>query len=450
VNAGDDDDSLATALRAHRVKVYSDAPGCTIRVIDGPDRGVTKVFGGTRPMRIYIGQSASCDVVLADSHVSRRHAAIDLVDRPRIVDLGSTNGTVLDGVHVVEAFLRGGDTLKVGSSTLVLELNANQGETPISPATAFGRVLGQSTEMRRLFPLCERLALSDVSVVVEGETGTGKELLAESIHETGTRCAGPFVVFDCAAVAPTLVESALFGHERGAFTGAVDTRKGVFEQADGGTLLIDEIGDLPLSLQPRLLRALQNGQVQRVGANRWISVNVRVIAATRRDLDHEIQAGRFRDDLYFRLAVARVELPPLRRRKGDVPVLAEAFWNKLGGVGPLPPSFLDRYENYAWPGNVRELYNAVSRRVALGEAGPDDDGYLVASPSLPPRTTIDLESMGLVELPLARAREKVVGEFERFYVDRVLARYEGHVARAAEAAGIARRYFQLLRARHQR
>jgi two-component system response regulator HydG len=441
---------LSTALRVRPLPVYSDAPGCVVRVVEGPDRGLQKAFSGRQPMRIYIGHSSACDIVLSDPHVSRRHAAIDLLDRPRAVDLGSKNGTTLDGVSIVEAFLRGGDTLGVGASKLVVELTAKESQ-PISNSTAFGRLLGVSSEMRRLFPICERLALADVSIVIEGETGTGKELLAESIHEASARASGPFVVFDCTTVAPTLAESALFGHERGAFTGALDARKGVFEQAHGGTLLIDEIGDLTPTLQPRLLRALQNGQVQRVGSNRWLSVDVRVIAATRRDLDHEIQAGRFRDDLYFRLAVARLELPPLRRRQGDVPILAAAFWRKLGGAGDMPSTFLDRYEAYTWPGNVRELYNVVAHRVALGESPPQEDGFAPAPARLgTPATTLDFDAMGLIDLPISRARELVVREFERFYVDRVLARHNGHIARAAEASGIARRYFQLLKARGQK
>src|SRR5262249_22135835 len=199
----------------------------------------------------------------------------------------------------------------------------------------FGRVLGASREMRRLYPLCERLAASRVPVVIEGETGTGKEILAESLHEAGPRTAAPFAVFDCTAVPANLMESELFGHDRGAITGAVMTRKGILEEADGGTLLIDEIGDLDLQLQPKLLRALERGEVRRVGGDRWLKVDVRILAATRRNLDVEVQEGRFRDDLFHRLAVARIELPPLRERKGDVAVLASHFSEEMGR--PRPP-----------------------------------------------------------------------------------------------------------------
>src|SRR6185295_1871125 len=183
-----------------------------------------------------------------------------------------------------------------------------------------------------------------------------------------------FVVFDCTAVPPTLVESELFGHERGAFTGAIANRKGVFEQADGGTLLIDEIGDLEPHLQPKLLRALERSEVRRVGGTGWVKVDVRVLSATRRDLDKEVAAGRFRDDLYHRLAVTRIELPPLRKRRGDVALLARAFAARLGAtLDAFGHETLARWEDYTWPGNVRELRNAVARRIALGELAAEDE-----------------------------------------------------------------------------
>jgi DNA-binding NtrC family response regulator len=302
--------------------------------------------------------------------------------------------------------------------------------------------------MRRLYPLCERLAQTDVPVIIEGETGTGKEVLAESIHEVGTRRACPFLVFDCTTVPTNLVESELFGHERGAFTGAVGTRKGILEQAHGGTLLIDEIGDLDINLQPKLLRAIQRGEVRRVGGDKWISVDVRILAATRRDLDREVQAGRFRDDLFFRLAVARIELPPLRRRRGDVGVLAQTFWTELGGEGRPPYELMVRWERYEWPGNIRELRNQVARTLALGELAA------VERSSTPPPE--DEPLAGFIERILdqdvayARARERMVAEFERRYVERMVARHGGNVSHAAAASGLALRYFQLLRARHSK
>jgi DNA-binding NtrC family response regulator len=245
-------------------------------------------------------------------------------------------------------------------------------------------------------------------------------------------------------VPPSLVESALFGHERGAFTGAAAAREGVFEQASGGTLLIDEIGDLDPSLQPKLLRAIERSSVQRVGASGWIKVDVRVIAATRRDLEEEIQAGRFRDDLYYRLAVARIEMPALRERTGDVRLLAAHFWEKHGGKGPIPDELVETLERYPWPGNVRELSNAVAHKVAMGELA--DLGALRRERGQADGRAGDVVSRAIAErLPYAAARKEVLEDFERRYLAWVLDQHGGNVSRAAEASGIARRYFYVLR-----
>ena len=251
------------------------------------------------------------------------------------------------------------------------------------------------------------------------------------------------MVFDCTAVPPNLVESELFGHERGAFTGATAQRKGVFEQAHGGTLLIDEIGDLELSLQPKLLRVIQRSEIRRVGSSTStpIKVDVRVMAATRRDLDREVQDGRFRDDLYYRLAVARIELPPLQARKGDVAVLATHFWREMGGKDEPPYELLRRFERYAWPGNVRELANAVARYIALGDFVEGQAG-----PAPLPGDVV--ESVLGLDLPFPRARDRVLAEFEQRYVERMLARHNGNITQAAQASGIGRRYFAMIAARH--
>jgi DNA-binding NtrC family response regulator len=314
-------------------------------------------------------------------------------------------------------------------------------EAPLPQRSSFAKTVGGSREMRRLYPLCEKLAAANVAVVIEGETGTGKEVLAESIHEMSPRARGPFVVFDCTAVPPALVESELFGHERGAFTGATQTRRGVFEQAHGGTLLIDEIGDLDLTLQPKLLRALERMEIRRVGGDRWIKVDVRLLAATRRDLDREVQAGRFRDDLFHRLAVARIELPPLRHRRGDVTMLAAQFWRDLGGdPRQLSPDILHRWEDYTWPGNVRELRNTVARQLAMGDLeAPRFDEVPGAGDSL--------DRFVDSGLPFPQARDRVLEEFEQRYVERLLEKHGGDVAAAAAASGIGRRYFQKLKAR---
>ncbi|HSQ65168.1 MAG TPA: sigma 54-interacting transcriptional regulator [Polyangiaceae bacterium] len=414
-----------------------------LEVVEGAERGLTLLLDGARPSRALVGQSESCELKLTDPRVSRRHAALEVIgERLRVSDLGSTDGTYVNGLPVGEAFLNGGETLRFGSALVRVARGSRGGAPELPAAVAFGRVVGASAEMRRLYPLCERLAASNVPVIIEGETGTGKEVLAESLHERGPLSQAPFVVFDCTAVPPNLVESELFGHERGAFTGAVGSRKGVFEQADGGTLLIDEIGDLDLSLQPKLLRAIERLEIRRVGGTRPIRVQVRVLAATRRDLDHAVQTGLFRDDLFHRLAVARIELPPLRARQGDVRPLALHFCRELGGdVHALGDELLRRWEDHDWPGNVRELRNAVSRHLALGELA--SHGAFAKHG----RSEDLIERVLSMDLPLSQARERVVEEFERRYVERMLAKSEGVVSHAARASGVARRHFQRVRAR---
>ncbi len=431
-----------------------------LTVLEGPDHGVQFSLDSREPWPVLIGQSPACRVRLGDPHVSRRHASLDLGARGalRIADLGSTNGTFVDNVSVFDAHLAPGQIARVGATTFSIERHGGEpGEEP-APREGFGRLVGQSREMCRLYPLFDRIATSKVPVVIEGETGTGKEALAESIHEAGPRAAGPFVVFDCTAVPPSLMESELFGHERGAFTGAVGARRGVFEQAHGGTLLIDEIGDLELTLQPKLLRAIERSEIRRIGAEQATRVDVRVLAATRRDLDREVQEGRFRDDLLHRLAVGRVELPPLRRRTGDIEVLARKHWQELGGdPAALDPELLRRWQAMTWPGNVRQLRNAVARQLAFG----DELGRVPMEIDPPPsargaassrgQSSADLFAMIIAQrLPLPLARLRVVEAFERAYIEKILAEHNGNVAEAAKASGIARRYFQLLRSGKRR
>ena len=442
------------------------APDATwrLRVMHGaPILGATAnaaiVLDGTT--RVHVGQSSTCEMQLRDPALSRRHVSFEPIGaRLRITDLGSTNGTFVNNIAIATAFLRGGETVQVGSTTLSVERGpAPQGVT-LPERTHFGRVVGWSREMRRLYAVCERLAAANVPVIIEGETGTGKEALAEALHEASSRAAAPFVVFDCTAVAPNLVESELFGHERGAFTGAVATRRGVFEQAQGGTLLIDEIGDLEMSLQPKLLRVLERGEVRRVGGDKSIPLDVRVLAATRRDLDHEVQAGRFRDDLFHRLAVARVELPPLRERKGDVALLARHFAAQQAKQAhasgtTLDPSLLSsevlaRWEDSAWPGNVRELRNAVARLLALGDLATAPEAEPSRKREVGKGETGKSDYLSFVleqKLPLPEARKRVADELERRYLEEVLSNHGGDVAAAAAASGIGRRYFNMLRSK---
>jgi transcriptional regulator with GAF, ATPase, and Fis domain len=426
------------------------SPATTLRavVVEGRDAGLHLVLDRDAPTSVLVGTGPACSLRLGDPTVSRRHFALEPDrQRYRLTDLGSTNGTFVDGVAVSVAFVRGGEVIRCGGTAIRLEEDAAAPATPVTSAMRFGRMLGASPALRRLYPLCERLAAARVPVIIEGETGTGKECLAESLHEVGG-AARPFVVFDCTTVSPSLVEAELFGHERGAFTGAIASRPGVFEQAHGGTLFIDEIGELDLALQPKLLRAIDRGEIRRVGGTRSVQVEVRLLAATRRNLDVEVAAGRFRDDLFHRLAIARIELPPLRHRDGDITLLAQHFARQAGATEALSAEVLARFEAYGWPGNVRELRNAISRLVALGSVDVGAAASLQSAHE-PARGGDDdaIEAIVASRLPFPLARRRVLDEFERRYVERVLADHEGNVARAASASGIALRYFQIVKAR---
>ena len=426
------------------------APPCVfvLTAVSGPDAGKSFAIDVGRSGRVFLGQSPACTVQLEDHTVSRRHAAFDVVDGTlRLTDLGSTNGTFVNGVRAHDVALVGGETIQVGADVFRLQPGDVVPEVSPESQTGFGRFVGASPEIRRLYPTMRRIAASDIPVVIEGETGTGKEVLAEALHEHGPRASGPFVVFDCTTVAANFMEAALFGHERGSFTGALASNPGLFEQADKGTLFIDEIGDLDPALQPKLLRAIERAEVRRIGGRQWVGVNVRVLAATRRDLDREVQAGRFRDDLFFRLAVGRIELPPLRNRRKDISLLATHFWRELrGNPAELTRDFLDRLEDYDWPGNVRELRNAIARRIALGDA-PRQERALSQSTASPSADAI--QAIIDLDLPFPIARDKVMAHFEQRYVAQVLSRHAGNVTRAAHASGVGRRYFQTIRGRYR-
>jgi DNA-binding NtrC family response regulator len=439
----DDDKSTALLMRV----ALSPAPRAAFAVVveSGPDRGQSGRIDGSAASETIVGQTPVSALAITDPTVSRRHVALDVVgDQLRLRDLGSKNGTFVGGVRIGEAFLAGGEAITIGGT--VLRVTAETGHAPALPLQdRFADLIGASREMRRLFPLLERLATASIPVLIEGETGTGKEAVAEVLHATGPREDQPFVLCDCTAIAPSLVEAELFGNEKGAFTGATAQRPGVFEQADGGTLFLDEIGELSLDLQAKLLRAIDTGQVRRVGGQRWIQCNVRVIAATRRDLDAMVQAGTFRDDLFHRLAVGRIALPPLRDRKGDVPLLVEHFCAALGAaVSAIPRARMEAWLAHAWPGNVRELRNEVARVIALGELAT-----LTETIARAPGASAGGELEALLEAPLPydEAKQRAIEIFQRHYVARALDAAKGNVQQAAEAAGVALRYFQLLRAR---
>ena len=424
-----------------RLDPHQARPSFLLTVVSGEDRGQVFELDGAQAQRTLVGVSPACNVRLSDPLVSRRHAAREIeVDGLRVHDPGSKNGTSVTGLRVHDALLVGGEVVRVGSTMLKTERLARASSANTTSAMSFGRVVGGSPEMRRLYPLCLELAQSAVPVLIEGETGTGKELLAEALHEKGARSAGPFVVFDCASVSGTGALAALFGV-------AGDDKSGAFEQARGGTLLLDEVGELDAEGQAGVLDALAQKRVLREGARDWTPIDVRILVASRRDLDAEVQAGRFREDVLQCLAEARIELPPLRRRQGDVGVLARHFWRVLGGGDAIPPDFAARLDAYAWPGNVRELANVVARRFA---DGADEASAAAPSDLSEPTLHTALERILESDMPFSRARAAALAEFERRYVARVLARHGGHVGRAAAASGIARRYFQVLRGRSSR
>ncbi len=419
------------------------ATRCRLRVVLGPDAG-TEV--DIPPQGIVIGAGSASDIALHDSTVSSRHCAVRAVGPGfEVSDLGSKNGTFYDGAGITKATVPAGATLRLGES--LVQLLPTEELVAIDPSSAdhFGGLLGESVAMRRVYALFERVASARAPVLLIGESGTGKEVCARALHAEGSRRDGPFVVFDCAAASESLVESDLFGHVRGAFTGAHEERPGAFALADGGTLFLDEIGELPPRLQPKLLRALESGETQPLGGRKPVRHDVRLIAATNRDLRKEVARGTFRGDVYFRLAVVEVHLPPLRERMEDVPTLLAHFLRREGAsTDNLSSPNLDRMSAYAWPGNVRELRNVVSRAVALATPGsPFAKMPLVlgamSAESAVPRVRVDK--------PFAEAKAAWIEDFERAYVTELLARHGHNLAEAARVAGVERKHLYRVMAR---
>jgi len=408
-------------------------------VIEGPDRGLE--VAPDRPV-VRVGTAPTADLVLTDRTVSREHCELTVREAcVHVRDHGSANGTEVEGVIVRDADFRPGSLLRVGQTTIRIATDDEMIQIPLSANDRFGALLGGSVRMRQVFAVLERVAPTETTILVEGESGTGKELAAEGVHTESARSDGPFVVFDCGAVPHDLAESALFGHVRGSFTGAVADRAGVFEEADGGTLFLDEIGELPLDLQPKLLRALEKREIRRVGAGGGRTVDVRIVAATNRSLESEVNAGRFREDLYYRLAVIKVVLPPLRSRTDDLPMLVEHFLRRLapaGGAAPkISPDVLVALAARPWPGNVRELRNTVERAVSLSgaDAFAGGAGAVAGGP-------------GPIEENLDLPFEEALGRFERRYLERALRRSGGNISAAARDAGVNRKLIQRLMKRY--
>jgi DNA-binding NtrC family response regulator len=418
---------------------------CQLMVLAGHDEGRT--FEPTTECLV-IGEHPSADVVLKDPAVSRFHCEIILSPSTASVrDLGSKNGTVVNGVRVAQAPLEDGAIITVGNTKLRFQRQSGAARIALSGRDRFGTVVGRSPAMRAVFALCEQASASDATVLIEGETGTGKEATAEAIHKESARGDGPFIIVDCGAIPPQLLESELFGHERGAFTGAVANRKGAFQAASGGTILLDEIGELGLELQPKLLRVLERREVKPVGGNHYTPVDVRVLAATNRNLREEVTARRFRSDLYYRLAVLRIRVPPLRERKEDLPLLLEHFLQTLGpqhrneSRALRSHEFMSELRRHTWPGNIRELRNYIERCLAT-RAQPSPQELDVAVEAAAEPLKIDITQ------PLKSAREAWVSEFERRYLAEILKHHDDNITVAARAAGVDRIHFYRLLWKH--
>ena len=384
-----------------------------------------------------VGAGKDVDLIIEDDTVSRRHVELCVVpEGVELRDLGSNNGTYYLGQRVEKITLALGSRVMLGRVELLIDPDPAtlHGESDgTSGPTEYGELLGASAPMRRLFATLLRLQGSLVNVLVEGETGTGKELIARAIHACSRVSPGPFVAVNCGAMDRSLARSELFGHKRGAFTGAVEHHTGAFEAASGGSLFLDEIGDLPLEVQPALLRALEVGSIVRLGETAERPVKVRVIAATHRDLKTLVDAGKFREDLYYRLVVVKLRVPPLRERGEDVGALVSRFLSELHAP-PLPEETLLAFKRHSWPGNVRELKNAIQAFVAVGSVPFDGPAELAELRSLLSRLTD-------VTKPYAEQKERVLSCFTRVYVERLLASTGGNLSEAARIAGLERSYF---------
>ncbi len=388
---------------------------------------------------LVVGRDAGAQIVIADPEVSAFHCELRAVSEGILVkDLGSTNGTFLGSVRVREATIIATTELTVGRSAILVEPQARR-RVDVGFSDRFGPLVGGSPKMRRVFGVLEKVAGTQLSVLIVGETGTGKELVARAIHDASDRATGPFVVVDCGSIPPTLAESILFGHEKGAFTGASERRKGALAEADGGTLFLDELGELPIELQPKLLRALSERQVKRVGGSTFEPINVRVLAATRRELGAEMNAGRFRSDLFFRIAQVRVELPALRERLSDLPLLVEDVCARVGKpqhVSTVLAWIEHRMASHDWQGNVRELVNVASVAATLAdEPGAIDDVLMLAQD----QASVDrLGTTGGTAFSEAK-RAAIVG-FEREYFNGLTKRCKGNVSEMARQSGMERHH----------
>jgi transcriptional regulator with GAF, ATPase, and Fis domain len=462
-NVKPDDDPIETrassagALPGSAVR----SVGIVVTVLSGQSKGVTRPLSGT----LRIGKANDNDLVLGDDTVSRHHCELVRTgDGIHVKDLGSTNGTKVEGARVQEATFPAGTVLRVGEVEIALRPQPQRIEVLPSERTRFGPAIGHSVTMRTIFALLERIAPTDATVLFQGETGTGKDVLARAVVDASPRATKPFVVVDCGAVSYALLESELFGHERGAFTGAVATRQGAFELAEGGTVFLDEIGELPLDVQPKLLRVLETREFRRVGGNRTFRCDVRVIAATKRDLPREVAGGKFREDLYYRLAVVPVFVPPLRARRDDIEPLVEHILRATGSQDiALAKETAEALAAHDWPGNVRELRNVLERALYMTRAtgakelnalafplsaggAPGTGAGGAVSPSAAPgaESAYDFDP----QRSYRDTRAKYDADFEKRYVKWLLGRHNGNVSAAAREAKMDRKHLHDMAKKH--
>ena len=412
------------------------------QVVAGPDKGKEATIEiGT----LMVGSHPNNDLVLTDDTVSRYHLEVQHRDQGLAVqDLSTTNGTFHGDTRVGEIVVQGPSRIRLGKYTHVEIIPIDEAVDVTYAGPQFGVAVGTSAAMQNLFGLLKRVAATDATLLLEGETGTGKEVIADSVHRKSLRADKPFVVVDCGAIPANLIASELFGHVRGAFTGASTDKEGLIRAANGGTLFLDEIGELALDLQPQLLRALEKREVRPVGDTQSIKVDIRVIAATNRGLKAMVKAGTFREDLYYRLAVVKATVPPLRSRSGDVPILAHHFADKLGYEYQLSPSLLEELQAHTWPGNVRELRNVVERALSLGSTGKLQSADELVSINTEAQSAHPGTNPDVLDMPFKEAKGQLIESFERDYLTQLLSKHKGNISRAAADAGIDRNYIHRL------
>lgn len=432
-------------------------------VVDGPNEGDEYEISESST---YVGRSAVNDITIKeDQSISATHFEIKAEEEGFILrDAGSTNGTMLGGCRIKEVYLASNVTFRAGNTTFKIEPLDEVVEIPLSEDEHFEGVIGRSPVMREVFATLKKVAPSELTCLIEGDTGTGKERIARAIHDASRRQNGPYVVLDCSAIPKDLMESYVFGHEKGAFTGAHEQRPGAFEQAEGGTLFMDEIGELDMSLQPKLLRVLENREFKRVGGTEKLTSDVRVIAATNRDLRAKVNEDEFREDLYFRLSVIEIDLPPLRDRREDIPLLVEHFLDEVAEKRPDRPRMrltadaMDMLMEYSWPGNVRELQNVIRRAANLASGKSIERPDLQLSGDMASAVQMDDEPERIdddharltVDLTkeFKEAKQDLLDGFEQAYLSRMYEMHDENISQASDAAGLTRYHFRELLKKH--